>query len=126
MTLSVIANWSGGVVAYSTNSFSGSVLRDIGFERNPAQSAGQRFGVRLSREDLMRMDGDVLFLIHNSAVEGSLARDAFVSDPLWSQLHAVKQGIVCEVDSANRTGGRSILAANQILTDVELCLSQTR
>ena len=61
--------------------------------------------------------------MHDSAFEGSIVREDFVSDPLWSTLHAVEQGTVCEVRSAVWAGGRSILATNQILTDIEACLS---
>ena len=122
MEVSVIANWRGGVVAYSTNSFSGAVLRDIGFARNPAQGEGKRYGIRLSREDLTQIDGDVLFLLHNATMEASVAQADFVDDPLWSQLNAVEQGIICEVNTAVWAGGRSILAANQILQDIETCL----
>ena len=124
MTASVMANWSGGVVAYTTHSFSGSVLQDLGFERNPAQDKGRGHGIRLSKENLSAIDGDILFLMHQSTDDDSIAKAAFISDPLWSTLNAVKQGIVCEVDSTTWAGGRSILAANQILTDVERCLSQ--
>lgn len=122
MEVSVIATWRGGVVAYSTNSFSGAVLRDIGFARNPAQGEGRRYGIRLSREDLTQIDGDVLFLLHNVTIEASVAQADFVDDPLWSQLNAVEQGLVCEVNTAVWAGGRSILAANQILQDIETCL----
>jgi len=122
MAVSVISTWSGGVVAFTTDSFPGSVLQDIGVTRNPAQGEGKRYGIQLSREDLASIDGDVVFLLHNSAVEDSVGRATFVQDPLWSQLQAVQQGIVCEVNSAVWVGGRSILAANQILTDVEQCM----
>ncbi|MEM1256850.1 MAG: iron-siderophore ABC transporter substrate-binding protein [Cyanobacteria bacterium P01_H01_bin.21] len=124
MTVSVVSNWSGGVVAYSVDSFPGSVLQDLGFKRNPAQGKDKRYGVRLSKEDLSAIDGDIIFLMYRKNLEGSIARTEFVSDPLWSRLNAVKQGIVCEVDSTTWAGGRSILAANQVLTDVERCLSQ--
>ena len=120
--VSVIAHWSGGIVAYSTDSFSGSVLKDLGLARNPAQGEGKRYGVQLSKEDLTQIDGDVIFFLHNSGSEASGSKAAFISDPLWSRLDAVQQGIVCEVSSAHWSGGRSILAANQILTDVEACL----
>ena len=120
--VSVIAHWSGGIVAYSTDSFSGSVLKDLGLARNPAQGEGKRYGVQLSKEDLTQIDGDVIFLLHNSGLEASVGKAAFISDPLWSRLDAVQQGIVCEVSSAHWSGGRSILAANQILADVEACL----
>ncbi|MEM1290552.1 MAG: ABC transporter substrate-binding protein, partial [Cyanobacteria bacterium P01_H01_bin.162] len=112
----------GGIVAYSADSFPGSVLKDVGLARNPAQGEGKHYGIRLSREDLTQIDGDVIFLLYNSGSEDSVGRAAFVSDPLWSRLEAVQQGIVCEVSSANWAGGRSILAANQILTDIEACL----
>ena len=124
MTASVVTNWSGGVVAYTTHSFSGSVLQDLGFERNPAQDKGRGHGIRLSKENLSAIDGDILFLMHQSTDDDSIAKTEFISDPLWSTLNAVKQGIVCEVDSTTWAGGRSILAANQILADVERCLSQ--
>ncbi|MEM9809012.1 MAG: iron-siderophore ABC transporter substrate-binding protein [Cyanobacteria bacterium P01_D01_bin.56] len=123
-TVSVIANWSGGVVAYSADSFSGAVLKDLGFGRNPHQGKGKRYGILLSKEKLSAIDGDILFLMHQSADEDSVAKTEFVSDPLWSTLNVVTQGVVCEVDSTTWAGGRSILAANQILTDVDRCLSQ--
>ncbi|MBE9101800.1 iron-siderophore ABC transporter substrate-binding protein [filamentous cyanobacterium LEGE 07170] len=122
MEVSVITTWTGGVLAYSADSFSGAVLRDIGFARNPAQGEGRRYGIRLSREDLTQIDGDVLFLLHSATLEASVAKADFVDDPLWSQLNAVEQGLVCEVNTAVWAGGRSILAANQILQDVETCL----
>ncbi|MEM9503394.1 MAG: iron-siderophore ABC transporter substrate-binding protein, partial [Cyanobacteria bacterium P01_E01_bin.43] len=125
IAVSVIAHWSRGIVAYSADSFPGSVLKDVGFARNPAQDEGKHYGIRLSREDLTQIDGDVIFLLYNSGSEDGVGKAAFVSDPLWSQLDAVQQGIVCQVDSANWSGGRSILAANQILTDVEACLTPT-
>lgn len=123
LTVSVIAHWSGGIVAYSAESFSGSVLQDIGFARNSAQAKGKRYGIQLSKEDLAQIDGDIVFLLHNVTYEDSVAKSTFVSDPLWSTLNAVEQGLVCEVHSAVWTGGRSILAANQILADVEACLT---
>ncbi|ESA33904.1 periplasmic binding protein [Leptolyngbya sp. Heron Island J] len=126
MTVSVIANWSRGVIAYSADSFPGSILQDLGFERNPYQGQGKRYGVLLSKEELSAIDGDILFLMHQSTDDNSIAKTEFISDPLWSTLNVVKQGIVCEVDSTTWAGGRSILAANQILTDVELCLSQEK
>lgn len=125
MTVSVITHWSGGVLAYSADSFSGSVLQDIGFERNPYQGKGKRYGISLSREELSAIDGDILFLMYRSTNDYGVTKTEFVSDPLWSTLNVVEQGIVCEVDSTTWSGGRSILAANQILADVELCLFQS-
>ncbi|MEL6130547.1 MAG: iron-siderophore ABC transporter substrate-binding protein [Cyanobacteria bacterium J06628_4] len=122
--VSVVNRWSGGILAYTSSSFSGEVLQDIGFERNPLQDNERNYALRLSKEELVAIDGDVLFLTYNPDSDDSIARADFVSDPLWSTLNAVRQGIVCEVSNRVWLGGRSILAANQILTDVETCLSQ--
>ncbi|MEM6521493.1 MAG: iron-siderophore ABC transporter substrate-binding protein [Cyanobacteria bacterium P01_D01_bin.71] len=123
LTASVIFNWPGGTSAYTTSSFPGAVLQDLGFKRNPAQDTSENYAIHPSKEELAAIDGDIIFLAYNSRNEGSIAKAEFVSNPLWSTLNAVERGIVCEVSSAIWAGGRSILAANQILTDVEACLA---
>ncbi|MEO0377693.1 MAG: iron-siderophore ABC transporter substrate-binding protein [Cyanobacteria bacterium P01_A01_bin.17] len=122
LTVSVIFNWPGGTSAYTTRSFSGAVLQDLSFGRNPAQDTSENYAIHPSKEELSAIDGDIIFLAYNSGNEGSITKAEFVSDPLWSTLNAVEQGIVCEVSSAIWAGGRSLLAANQILTDIEQCL----
>ena len=122
--VSVVNRWSGGILAYTSSSFSGEVLEDIGFARNPLQDNERNYALRLSKEELAAIDGDVLFLTYNPDSDDSIARVDFVGDPLWSTLNAVRQGMVCEVSNRVWLGGRSILAANQILIDVETCLSQ--
>ena len=122
--ISVIVSTPQGLVAQTPPSFSGSVLQEIGFARNSLQSNDDQFFVRISREDLASPDGDVIFLIHSSEWETDSLTE-FIADPLWSRLDAVQQGAICEVDGDVWGSGRSILAAEQILTDVENCLNQT-
>ena len=123
-SVSVVSNWSGGVIAYTTNSFSGAILQDLEFERNAVQGNSGNYALQPSKENLAAIDGDVIFLMHDSEFEGSVAKEDFVSDPLWSKLDAVTKGTVCEVRSTAWAAGRSILAANQILIDIEQCLTQ--
>ncbi|MEM1293431.1 MAG: iron-siderophore ABC transporter substrate-binding protein [Cyanobacteria bacterium P01_H01_bin.162] len=125
MTVSILVSTSDGLVAQTPKSFSGSILEELGFARNPAQIEGEEFFVRISREDLTSPEGDVIFLMHSSEWETNPA-DEFINDPLWSQLDVVQQGAVCEVAGDVWGSGRSILAANQILTDVEQCLSSEK
>ncbi|MEM9265632.1 MAG: iron-siderophore ABC transporter substrate-binding protein [Cyanobacteria bacterium P01_F01_bin.13] len=120
--VSVMTRWSGGILAYTSSSFSGEVLQDLGFERNLFQDTSDDYALKLSKEELTAIDGDVLFLMYNPDSKDSIAMEDFVSDPLWSMLNAVRQGVVCEVSNRVWLGGRSILAANQILSDVETCL----
>ncbi|MEM1242797.1 MAG: iron-siderophore ABC transporter substrate-binding protein [Cyanobacteria bacterium P01_H01_bin.26] len=111
------------VRAHTTGSFSGSVLQDVGFSRTPAQDDEQQYALKLSPEALDTLDSDYIFLIYSASRPGRLSKADFVADPIWSQLEAVQQGNVCQVDNDVWIAGRNILAANQILADVEACLN---
>ena len=99
------------------------MLQELGFAHNTTQGIEDESFVRLSREDLAAADGDVIFLIHNAAWRNA-SKEEFVNDRLWSQLEAVQQDAVCEVAGDVWSSGRSLLAAQQILVDVESCLTQ--
>ncbi|MEM7795763.1 MAG: ABC transporter substrate-binding protein [Cyanobacteria bacterium P01_C01_bin.118] len=58
----------------------------------------------------------------NAIYLGGNTKKDFITDPIWSQLEAVNQDHVCEVAGEIWAAGRSILAAQQILVDVEECL----
>ena len=122
LEISVLSSYDNKIGAYTVGSFSGSVLQDIGLSRNPAQRATWRYALQLSHEALTQLDGDFIFLIYSSHFSGSIQKEEFITDPIWSQLEAVRQGRVCEVPNAVWIAGRSLLAAQQILTDVERCL----
>ncbi|MEL6232693.1 MAG: iron-siderophore ABC transporter substrate-binding protein [Cyanobacteria bacterium J06627_3] len=121
LTASVVLNGRFGFIAHTPKSFSGSVLQEIGFQRNAVQGNEDQFFVRLSREDLDSPEGDILFLIH---YPDTTSKEKFVNDRLWSQLDVVQRDAVCEVKGEVWAAGRSILAAQQILKDVEMCLDQ--
>ena len=123
LTVSIVLNGPFGFIAHTPKSFSGSVLQEIGFQRNAVQSTENQFFVRLSREDLESPEGDILFLIH---YPDTTSKEEFVNDGLWSQLDVVQRDAVCEVQGEVWAAGRSILAAHQILKDVQLCLEQVQ
>ncbi|NJL37340.1 MAG: iron-siderophore ABC transporter substrate-binding protein [Leptolyngbyaceae cyanobacterium RM2_2_4] len=120
--VSLLVTGQGRVGFYTENSFPGSVLRDIGFARPVAQTKPKRRAAMASREDLDSLDGDVIFLIHSPQSEDSLALEAFTADSIWSQLNAVQQDQIYQVDNEVWIAGRSILAANQILNDISQSL----
>jgi iron complex transport system substrate-binding protein len=64
--------------------------------------------------------GDVVFLLHTNSdnVPGSLTVNQFANDPLFSQLQAVQQGQVYQVDAEVWHLGSNILGANRILDDL--------
>jgi len=120
--VSVIATSRDRIGAYTTGSFPGSILQDIGFSRNPTQDKLDAYAMQLSRERLEDIDGDFLFLIYSPHLEGSRTLEAFSQDPIWSQLQTVQQNRICEVPNEVWIAGRSLLAAQQMLADVENCL----
>ncbi|MEM1256007.1 MAG: iron-siderophore ABC transporter substrate-binding protein [Cyanobacteria bacterium P01_H01_bin.21] len=125
LELSVLIVTKDSVRASTTGSFSGSVLQDVGFSRTSAQDDEQGYSLPLSSEALDTLDGDYIFLIHSTYRPGGVQKAEFMTHPVWSQLQAVQQGRVCEVTLDVWLAGRNILAANQILADVEECLQQT-
>ncbi|MDV3351204.1 iron-siderophore ABC transporter substrate-binding protein [Leptothoe sp. LEGE 181152] len=96
-------------------SFPGSVLEDMGLPRPAAQSGPEEFFVKVSLEQLERLDGDVIFAALDPGAEKSF--ETFQSNPLWQNLEAVKNDRVYIVDSGYWIFG-NILAANAILEDL--------
>ncbi|NJN56265.1 MAG: iron-siderophore ABC transporter substrate-binding protein [Leptolyngbyaceae cyanobacterium SL_5_9] len=124
--ISVLTTGQGRVGFYTLNSFPGSVLQDVGFARPPAQTRPRRWAAMVSREDLDSLDGDIIFLIHSAQSSESLTVEEFISDPIWSQLSAVQQGQVYQVDGESWIAGRSIQAADKILDDLTQVLLEIR
>ncbi|MEM9770107.1 MAG: iron-siderophore ABC transporter substrate-binding protein [Cyanobacteria bacterium P01_D01_bin.73] len=123
IVVSVLVFGENGVIAQTPRSFSGSILKEIGFSRNEIQGNEDQFFVRISREDIKTPDGDVIFLMHSPTWDTASAEE-FVSDPVLSTLKAVRKGAVCEVSGDVWGSGRGILAAQKILDDVRSCFTK--
>lgn len=126
VVVSVVATQQGTVGVYSANSFAGSILNDLGVARPEAQAQAQRHAAIISREDLASLDGDMIFLVRDQRSDSSLDRQGFVSDPLWSQLKAVQNDAVYEVNNQVWSAGRNVLAAQQVLEDINDALAASR
>ena len=123
LKISVLIVYRDAIRAFTTGSFSGSILQDVGFARTPAQDDSEGYTRQLSAEALDTLDGDYIFLVYSRYRPHGIQKEEFVNNPVWSQLQAVQQERVCEVDGAIWTAGRNILAANEILTNIEACLA---
>jgi iron complex transport system substrate-binding protein len=117
-TISVVATGGGQIGAYTLKSFSGAILADLGLQRPPAQAKGDRWAIQVSREDLASIAGDAIFLIESNHIKDAFDLNQFTTDPMFSQLAAVKQQRVFAVNGEIWTAGRSILAAHRVLDDV--------
>lgn len=104
---------------YQLDSFSGFILREVGFNRPDIQNVDE-FAIRTGKEAIPDMDGDRIFHFTWDTGDGAgiAARQDAMSDPLWLALDAVKAGKVHEVSDPiwNTAGG--ILAANLMLDDI--------
>ncbi len=113
--VSVVDFWADKVRIYMKQSFSGLILNDIGLPRPPEQNKDKNFE-NISLEIIPKMEGDVIFLVLGDHKESILKQ--FRSHPLWSQLSAVKQDRVYEVDSDVWIASWGITGANRVLDDL--------
>lgn len=117
--VSVIRFVPGQIRIYQLDSFSGVVLKDLGFARPPIQDV-EDFAIRTGKESIPDMDGDRIFhfTYESGSGEGDALRDDVLSDPLWQSLSAVQEGRVHAVDDGiwNTAGG--VLAARDMLDDI--------
>ncbi|MFO7172935.1 MAG: iron-siderophore ABC transporter substrate-binding protein [Bacillota bacterium] len=101
---------------YLHDSFSGSIIRDAGLPRPPAQDKEGIFE-RVSEERIPDLDGDVMFVFYYGREKGdSLA--PLQKNPLWSQLQVVQQGRVYEVDDGHWGLGLGPIAARLVVDDL--------
>ena len=117
--VSVIRFLPGQIRIYQLDSFSGVLLKDLGFQRPEIQDV-DAFAIFTGKESIPDMDGDRLFHFTYEAGDGegaALAQEV-LSDPLWQSLSAVQAGNVHAVSDAiwNTAGG--ILAAKLMLEDI--------
>jgi iron complex transport system substrate-binding protein len=104
---------------YHEESFSGSILREVGFARAPFRHSSESFeDIALDR--LPELDGDVLVYFTYEEGDGRATRreEEWTSDPRWRALRAVSEGRAFKVDDAiwNTAGG--IFAAELVLDDL--------
>nr|WP_312853908.1 iron-siderophore ABC transporter substrate-binding protein [Thermoactinomyces mirandus] len=106
--VSIVRFIAGNTRLYQLDSFSGVILKDIGFDRPGIQNQNS-FAAVITKEQIPQADGDILFYFtYNSGdSNGSAQEKEFTSDPLWKNLNAVKSGMAFKVDDViwNTAGG---------------------
>ncbi|MCA1992666.1 MAG: iron-siderophore ABC transporter substrate-binding protein [Coleofasciculus sp. S288] len=98
------------------DSFPGTIFQDVGLSRPSAQNKDGDLE-NISVELISHIDGDALFLITFKDEENLELVNQLKQNPLWSQLQAVKQNRVYQVD-ADRWFGYNIISANFVLDDL--------
>ncbi|WP_427127786.1 ABC transporter substrate-binding protein (plasmid) [Priestia megaterium] len=127
--VSVVRFMPGTARIYYTDSFSGVIFKQLGFKRTPEQekmfkdnSKLGNLAIDVGKEVIPKMDGDVMFYFTYAPKgedEGVTMEKEWTNDPLWKNLKVSKSGNVHKVSDAvwNTAGG--VIAANQMLDELE-------
>ncbi len=118
--ISLVSFWANYTRLYMNNSFSGSILKEIGLTR-PSYQNKNKINENISLELIPQIEGDIIFLIlggHNP-----LKLQQFINHPLWSRLQAVQENRVYPVTSDTWISAWGIIGANQVLDDLSKYLS---
>ena len=118
--ISIVRFMPGKTRIYLGDTFSGTILKEIGFNR-PATQKGNDFVLEIGKERLKEADGDVLFYFtyETGNGEGSAREKEWIEDSLFKSLKVSQNGKVHKVSDEiwNTAGG--IKAANLMLDDIE-------
>lgn len=120
--VSIVRFMPGKTRIYLEDSFSGIILKQIGFNRPDTQkSTDDNFVIEISKERLKEADADVVFYFtyDKGDGEGNTREKEWINDPLFKSLNASKNNKVFKVNDViwNTAGG--IKAANLMLDDIE-------
>jgi iron complex transport system substrate-binding protein len=118
--VSIVRFMAGKTRIYLGDTFSGKILKQIGFAR-PASQQSEEFTIEIGKERLKEADGQVMFYFtyETGNGEGAAREKEWLQDPMFKTLDVVKNNKVYKVDDAiwNTAGG--VRAANLMLDDIE-------
>lgn len=118
--LSIVRFMPGKTRIYLGDTFSGTILKQIGFTR-PENQRSSEFTIEIGEERIKEADGEVIFYFtyETGNGEGSSREKEWLENPLFKTLNASKNNKVYKVDDAiwNTAGG--VKAANLMLNDIE-------
>ncbi|KAJ52720.1 iron complex transport system substrate-binding protein [Clostridium tetanomorphum] len=125
--VSLVRFMPGKTRIYLGDTFSGMILKQIGFAR-PETQRSTDFTLEIGKERLKEADGQVMFYFtyETGNGEGSSREKEWLEDPLFRSLNAVKNNKAYRVDDAiwNTAGG--VKAANLLLDDIEKFLKENK
>jgi iron complex transport system substrate-binding protein len=112
-----------GIWSYGEKHFSGSVLKDAGLQRPESQRGDFFYIENISIENLLDIDGDVLFFVSWERNDDRKTLNKLKQSPLWQQLKVVQRDRICLVGMHWHSS--DIFAVNAILDDLFKCLVET-
>jgi iron complex transport system substrate-binding protein len=117
--VSIVRFMPGKTRIYYSQTFSGIILKELGFAR-PQSQTKDAFADDVTKERIPEMDGDILFYFTYETGNGDAnkAEKEWTNDSLWKNLSVVKNNKTFKVsdDIWNTAGG--VIAANLLLDDL--------
>jgi iron complex transport system substrate-binding protein len=104
---------------YSERSYSGIVLRDVGFPRPEGQPTTDSIAVDVSQERTLELDADHIFLATYPDPSSGGPKEQFLSNPLWVRLTGTQH----EVSDLTWMSAVGIQGAHAVLDDVATIFS---
>ncbi|MFI9010205.1 ABC transporter substrate-binding protein [Actinosynnema sp. NPDC053489] len=120
-TVTMLRFMPGKTRLYAKKSFIGTILIDAGIPQPPASQVDD-LAVEVSTEQIGQADGDWI-LIGTYGDQAKTARQQVLGGPLWQTLNAVQQGHAKPVSDETWFLGLGVLAAEEVLTDLERTLA---
>ncbi|MBL1077534.1 iron-siderophore ABC transporter substrate-binding protein [Nocardia sp. 2] len=118
-SVSVIRFLAGPTRLYLSNSYSGTVMADIGLARPDVQISTdpKKIMQEVSAEQIDLADANLIFV---ATIEdpSKTEKDAVTTSPVWKDLRAVRDGKVFQVPDETWMSGIGIQAADRMLADV--------
>jgi iron complex transport system substrate-binding protein len=119
-TVSLVRFLPGTAKIYYEQSFPGQIVAEVGLPRPPVQQK-DKFAEEIGLESIENIEADHLFYFtyNEGDNKGEEVKNQWFSHPLWQNLEVVQNQRVYEVSDAEWTSSSGILAANQVLDDLE-------
>ncbi|MEH7451507.1 ABC transporter substrate-binding protein [Gottfriedia acidiceleris] len=119
--ISMVRFMGADVRIYHQDTFSGVILKQLGFQRPEEQNAPDFAERGVTKERIPAMDGDYLFYFtfDDGKESGSKLEKEFTEDPLFKKLNASKNGHVIKVNDVTWNTAGGIKAAYLMLDDIE-------
>jgi iron complex transport system substrate-binding protein len=113
---------NGVIRLYANASFIGTILKDVGVPR-PKNQDIEDLAAEISAENINQADADVIFTgVYGDAKATDKAKAQ--GNPLWGSLKAVKAGHAYDVPDETWYLGLGVVAANEILADLDKYLAK--
>jgi iron complex transport system substrate-binding protein len=125
--ISIVRFMPGKTRIYLGDTFSGTILKQIGFAR-PENQRSDDFTIEIGKERLNEADGDIMFYFtyETGNGEGNTREKEWLEDPMFKNLNVIKNGKAFRVNDATWNTSGGVISANLMLDDIETFIKDNK